>query len=158
MPLAVKAKSGAGSQLLQGNGASPEVFTKLAQLTQFKKSGEKQASEKTTNQDSSTDTHGRIYEELLGTIVTGGTIDCTVNYVPGDATHRSLLAAVDGAGHNFKICGPNDPLSSPLVPLFTIAFSGVLLDTPDLELAVDKAMSLTIKISVISAPVWTYSS
>lgn len=158
MPLASKAKTGYGASLQVGNAASPEVYTKLAQVLSLKRSGKKQNQEKVTNQDSSADSAGLVYEEIIGTIVTGGTIDVTINFVSTDTTHRNMLALFDGKSHNFKLCGPNDPSSSPVVPYFTFAFSACLFDYPDIDLPLDKAMQLTIKLTIISADTLTYSA
>jgi len=159
MPLAIKARSGAGSAIMVGNGGSPETFTtRLAQVMTIKLSGKKQNSEKVTNQDSAADpTTGIIYEELIGTIATGGTVDVTVNYVPTDASHKALMALFDGKAHNIQVVAPLDKTVSPIVPLVTWTIPVLLLDFPDRDLPLDKAMTLSLKFSVIGPDVAVYS-
>lgn len=156
--MAKKAKSGAGCQLQMGNAASPEVFTKLGQLLTLKKAGKKINLEKVTNQDSDVDANGLIYEEFMATIVSGGSVDYTLNFDPKDTTQRALLAAFDGQQHNFKIVGPNDSLASPVAPLFTWAFKAYVSDYPDADLPLDKAMTLSGKLTITGSDTLTYSS
>ena len=149
--MAKKAKTGAGSQLQVGDGASPEVFTKLGQIVSIKKSGEKIASEKVTNQDSDVDSNGLVTEELLPTIRSGGTVDVTLNFDPKDTSQQNLFTIFDGQKHNFKIIGPNDLTASPVVPEFTWTFGAYLLDNPDLDLPIDKQRQLTLKLTIEGA-------
>jgi hypothetical protein len=153
MAVTVRAKTGAGCALYQGDGGSPENFNKLAQILTLKWSSMKQASEKVTNQDSQTDQYNNVYQELLGTIVDPGMIELTLNWVPGDATHQLLLShACDGAVHDFQIRGPVNIGSSPSTRMFTFRFSAQLFDRPDIDLPLDKAMTLTVKLQLIGVP------
>jgi hypothetical protein len=152
-----RATTGAGCALNYGDGASPENFTKLAQITIIKRSGWKQATEKVTNQDSTINAANQIYQELIGTIVDPGTVEVTVNWVPNDVTHKAMLTRFDGQPHNYTITGPLDPGVSPEVPRFTIAFSATQFDFPDMNLELDKAMMLPIKLQIIGQPIITFS-
>ena len=149
MPLAIKARSGAGSGLFVGDGASPENFLKLAQVLTLKRSGKKQAQEKVTNQDSPMDVNGIIWEEILGTIASGGTIDATINLVPQDKSQQNLFNLFNGDAYDWQLQGPPDLSLSPVVPKFTWSFSAVLFDFPDIDLPVDKAMTCTVKLTVV---------
>ena len=153
MPQNIKARAGAGSSLKIGNGGSPETFTAIGQiLPTLKWTGAKIKTADTTNQDSSTDSNNLIWEEMIPTIVSGGTVDLDVNYVPSDTAQRALMAAFDGKPHNFQLATPSDSTSSPQVPYAMFAFSGYIFDRPDIDLPLDKQMKLTIKISVVGAP------
>ena len=110
----LRERSGAGASLLIGQGNSPETFLRLAQVVSLKHTGKKLATEKTTNQDSSQDNLGNIWEELIGTIATGGTIDVTLNFVPNDTSQRALMALWDGKAHNVQLCTPPRPLGCSL--------------------------------------------
>lgn len=155
-----KAKTGYGAGLWYGT-ASPRSFTKIAQILTSKKSGEKQSSEKVTNQDSPQDTAGRVREEIIPTIVTGGTVDLTVNLVETDTTHQALFAESgglwDGLVHDFELRW-YDPIIDPAqsgTPGITVAFSGYLLDSPDLDFPIDKAKTASIKITITGNVVYT---
>lgn len=152
-----KAKAGAGSGLYYGDGASPEVFHKLAQLLTLKKTGKKLNTEKVTNQDSPSDSNGLIYEEIIGTIAAGGTVDATLNAVWTDASQQALLALFDNQAHDFQIRAPQDKNASPVAPLASIAFSAMMLDYPDMDFPLDKAMTLTVKLTIIGPDTITFS-
>ena len=153
MPQNIKARAGAGSSLSIGNGGSPETFTPIGQiLPTLKWSGAKIKTADTTNQDSLADGNSLIWEEMIPTIVSGGTVDLEVNYVPADVAQRALLAAFDGKPHNFVLATPLDPASSPKVPFASFGFSGYLFDRPDIDLPLDKQMKLSIKIAVVGPP------
>jgi hypothetical protein len=152
--MAPKAKSGYGAGLWYG---SP--MTKLAQILTCKKSGEKQASEKVTNQDSPMDTAGRVREELIGTIVTGGTVDVTMNMLETDATHQDLFSNSglnDGQAHSFELRWYDmtvDPTQSS-TPAFSVEFEAIMFDIPDIDFPLDKAKVLTTKFTVVGDVVY----
>jgi len=149
----IKAKAGAGSSLWIETVSSPQTFSKVGQvLPPLKWSGAKIKTADTTNQDSSTDANGIIWEEMIPTIASGGTVDLQVNAVWTDPAQRAFFPAFDGQPHNFELRTPDDPDSSPRVPFATFPFSGYLFDRPDIDLPLDKQMTLTIKITVVGAP------
>lgn len=152
-----QAKTGYGAKLYYGSPMLP-----FAEILTLKKSGEKQANEKVTNQDSPVDTAGRVREELLGTIVSGGTVDMTLNAIWTNTTHRDLFDHTgtglnDGKPHAFEIRGPVDPLA-PDTPLVTIAFDAILFDIPDIDLPLDKQMMLTVKLTITGDVAYSFSS
>ena len=155
----IKAKAGAGASLWIGDGNSPEHFSKVGQvLSQLKWTGAKIKTADTTNQDSLTDSNALIWEEMIPTIVSGGTVDLQVNAVWSDPAQRAFFAAFDGKPHNFSLRTPNDQNTSPLVPEAQFGFSGYLFDRPDIDLPLDKQMTLSVKISVVGPPdpiVWS---
>lgn len=157
-----KAKAGYGAGLWYGNGGSPETFTKIAQIMTTKKSGEKQANEKVTNQDSPMDAAGRVREELIGTIVTGGTVDITANFLETDATHQALFASSDGGlndgqPHDYELRWYDmtiDPAQSG-TPGLRVAFTGYLFDIPDIDLPIDKAKTISCKFTITGNVTYT---
>jgi hypothetical protein len=157
MPLAIRARAGAGASLLIGDGASPETFLRLAQVLTLKHTGKKLATEKTTNQDSSQDNLGNIWEELIGTIATGGTIDVTLNFVPTDTSQRALMNLWDGKAHNIQLNTPLDKTVSPAVPLASWLFPACLFDFPDIDLPLEKAMTLTLKLTLVGPDTVSWS-
>ena len=160
-----KAKAGYGAGLWYGDGASPEVFTKLAQILTLKKSGEKQASEKVTNQDSPMDAAGRVCEELIGTILTGGTVDVTMNLVPTDTTQQKLYAHTggglnDGQPHDFELRW-YDPTIDPAqsgTPGVRVQFTGYLFDIPDMDFPIDKAQTISCKFTITGDKFYTLTT
>lgn len=152
-----KAKTGYGAGLWYG---SP--MTKIAQVLTLKKSGEKQASEKVTNQDSPMDAAGRVCEELIGTIKTGGTIDMTINLVETDATHQNLFdestgGLWDGQPHDLELrwYDPTIDPSQSGTPGVLIQFTALMLDAPDIDFPLDKAKTATLKFTIIGDVTYT---
>ena len=160
-----KAKAGYGAGLWYGNAASPEIFTKLAQILTLKKAGEKQASEKVTNQDSVMDSAGRVREELIGTIVTGGTVDVTMNLVESDTTHMALFAHTggglnDGQPHDFELRWYDMTIDSAQsgTPGLRVQFSGILFDIPDIDLPLDKVKTISCKFTITGDIIYTLTT
>jgi len=153
MPQNIRARSGAGASLEVGNGASPEVFTRVAQVFgALKWSGTEITTADTTNQDSSADLNNLIWEEMIPTIVKGGTVDFSVNLVPEDASQRIFFGYFDGKPHNFNLKSKLDPKSSPQVPYMTLGFSGYLFKRPTLEFDIKKQMMMEVSIQVVGSP------
>jgi hypothetical protein len=121
-------------------------------MTGPKWAGMKQATEKVTNQDSDIDANGMIYQELIGTITDPGTVDVTINWVPADTSHQLLLSLFDNQVHNWQIRGPIVLGSSPLERKFTFRFAAQMFDRPDVDLPLEKQMTLTLKLQLIGEP------
>lgn len=97
-----------GTELARGDGASPEVFTALANVTGI--SGPKQSREflDVTSHDSAGG-----WEEFVTGIKRTGTLDLDLNYDPTDDTHEQLLDDFDaGSSNTYKITWPSSPTVS----------------------------------------------
>ena len=99
---------GMGVILKLGDGATTEVFTAVAELVDINGPGIKRDSRETTHHQSA-DKY-RTYKPGLRD---GGEISCTVNLLPGNATHKDatggLLGSInDDEVHNWKMVLPED--------------------------------------------------
>lgn len=92
---------GFGTQLKRGDGATPEVFTALADVTSITPPGmSREAYDSTTH--GSPDKH----REFIGGLVDGGEVSADVNYHP--AVHDTLVADfADAAPRSYQIVFPD---------------------------------------------------
>lgn len=94
--MATKAKSGKGIELMIGDGATPEVFTKIAEITNNTRSksvGEIDA----TSYDS-------VAEEAIAGMVNNGTLAAGFNYVGSNAEQQKLETDMDaGTTRNWRL-------------------------------------------------------
>lgn len=130
-----QAFAGRGSQLERGNGATPEVFTAIAELKQVKRGGTKADLADVTNMESG------VFREVLPTLITPGEITFDGNYIPGDPTQSSLASDFQNQTlHNYKIVLPNS------LGIWSFAAYVTALDIPDLQ--VDKEASISGKLTI----------
>lgn len=139
--MATKAKLSAGTKLQIGDGASPEVFTTVAEILTLKKSGTAIATPNVTNMDSPADSLGVIYEEFIGAIASGGDIDFTYNFIP-DSTggQNALRSHFDGLTHNFKIVTPADNTANSPVTKWTLSFAAIVSENDNIDFDIQKQM------------------
>jgi predicted secreted protein len=103
-----KAFAGLGTQLQRGDGAGPEVFTTIAEMTKVQGTGSKADVIDVTNMDSPT-----AYREKLVTLLDAGEIAFDGNLIADDATQQNVQADFDGRVlHNWKVVLPIDPNTS----------------------------------------------
>jgi hypothetical protein len=150
--MASAAKSGVGTLLKLGDGASPEVFTAIAEILTLKIGGRSINTADVTNMDSAADGNGVIYKEFIGTLAEGGDVDFTYNFVPsatgGQASFRS---AFNAQLHNFKIVTTINNAASP-VAKFTFSFAGIVSECDNVDFPIDKQIVGSGKIKV-SGPI-----
>jgi len=95
-----------GTYLKVGDGASPEVFTTIAEVLDIDGPELEQDTEEVTSHSSSGG-----WEEFIGTILRTGEVSFEVNYVPTGATHDAstgLLAdMVAKTLRNFQLIWPD---------------------------------------------------
>lgn len=131
-----------GTQLLKGDGGSPENFTAVAEVMKLKGPQESMATIDVTNLDSVNGT-----KEFIQGLHDGGTVTFTVNY---RTTHEPLR--VFGPASNYKIQLP--AVGSPAVTLGHLSFQAVVTKfsrdfdetkqlTVDLELQVSGVVTFT---------------
>lgn len=85
----------AGTQLKLGDGASPEVFTKIAEVTQVSEIGETAPEIDVTPIDATA-------RQFIGGLAEGNAVSFTLSYVAANATHKALRDAL-GTAKNFEI-------------------------------------------------------
>ncbi len=128
-----------GSLLQLGDGASPEVFTSVAEITELTPPAMSRDDIDVTSHQSSDG-----YREFISGLRDGGEVSFKANWLPTNSTHDGTTGILetfnDDVNHNWKIILPNT--------LITIAFSGFLTAfEPDLPLEEQAQLSGTIKVS-----------
>lgn len=96
--MTTQAKIGYGNLFKVGNGATPEVFTTVAEVTNITPPG--------ISRDSVDATHMQSPEgwrEFIPGLKDGGEVELEINFVPGSATTLLLMAEIDAAAGNKQI-------------------------------------------------------
>lgn len=89
-----------GMVLSIGDGASPEVFTKISELNSLELTGRQAQTDDATNFDSEE-------EEFIATIITPGEWSFSGSRISGDAGQQALSTAFAAlASHNFTVVAP----------------------------------------------------
>ena len=93
-----------GTQLKMGDGATPtETFASIAELGDLDGPDESLATEEVTNHGSP---NGR--DEYIGTILSGGEVSFSLNWLPSQPTHAALREAmVSRRKTNFQLLFPD---------------------------------------------------
>lgn len=128
-----------GSTLQLGDGATPEVFTSIAEIVELTPP---QMSRDEIDVTSHSSSDG--YREFIAGLRDGGEVSFRANWLPTNATHDGTTGLLetfnDNVTHNWKIILPNT--------LATISFSGFLTAfEPDTPLEEQGQLSGTIKVS-----------
>ena len=91
--------AGVGSQFKLGDGASPEVFTKAAEITKISGPEVSAAEIDVTSLDS---TGG--YKEYITGLKDGGSVSLDANWIKTDAQQLAMRTRVsDGSTHNYRV-------------------------------------------------------
>lgn len=99
------ARLGYGTKLKMGDGASPEVFTEIAEIKSLEDSDSSEQVEVTNHQSASS------RREYINGLIDGDEITFTVNYLPTNVTHdriTGLRSKVGGASVNFRLEEPGN--------------------------------------------------
>jgi predicted secreted protein len=137
--------------LQRGDGASPEVFTTIAEVTTIKATGSKADVIDVTNMDSPS-----AFREKLVTLLDAGEISFDGNFVSDDPTQANVEADFEGrALHNWKIVLPTDPLTS--LPRGHWAFAAYVTGV-DFDLQHDKQSTMSVKLTVSGPKPYTSGS
>jgi predicted secreted protein len=97
-----------GTTLKIGDGAEPEVFGAIAEVTNISGPGMRMDTVDITS-------HGSAggWKEYAGGLLDGGEIKLELNFLPGNASHQSLSAAmVARVKKNFKLEFPDTPATT----------------------------------------------
>lgn len=133
-----KAFMAQGLMLQLGDGAGPEVFTTIAEITKVQGTGAKADILDATNMDSL-----GAYREKIAGLLDAGEINFDANFIPSDVTQQNVQAAFDARQtSNWKVVLPGTRGT------FTFAaFMGGL----DFDTTFDKLATISAKL-VISGP------
>lgn len=124
-----------GTQLQRGDGALPEVFTAIANVTNISGPGLEREVMDVTAHDSPDQ-----WEEAIGGIKRSGEVSLDINYDP--SVHNSLLADFDDQDpRNYKLVFPDTP---PSIWTFKAILKGFEPDAPHDD---KLAASITFKVS-----------
>jgi predicted secreted protein len=144
--MANKAFAGRSSSLERGDGASPEVFTKILQMKKISPTGSKADLVDVTNMDSG------VYHEFLPTLLDSGEIAFEGQFVADDTSQANLLADFHGQVlHNWKIVLPGSP------PLGHWDFEAYVVSA-DFDIEVAKEVTMTGKLKITRAFNYTSGS
>jgi hypothetical protein len=140
-----------GTQLQRGtNPDAPTGYTTLAEVRKITRTGAKSGFDNVTNMDSGNT------EEMLPTILTPGTWDFEVNFVPGDATQQTLLD-----DYNNQVKSPWKVLLPPGGDFPTSYGNWTFLayvESEDASLDFSKAATKSVKLQVTGPVTWTPGS
>jgi hypothetical protein len=147
--MSTQAASGIGCQLKKGDGASPEVFTLVAEVLSIQGPTEKLDTHDVTNMDSP-----NFYREFIATLHDGGDVAFDVNYLPNSSGQLSLHTDfVARTKRNWSLVLPNDPTTSPLTSFGTWSFSAYIVEMGK-DFPIDKQMTQKIKLKITGAPTY----
>lgn len=96
--MATSAKIGYGTLFKIGNGASPEVFTTVAEVTSITPPGMSRDAIDATHEESPDG-----WREFIGGLKDGGEVSLELNFVPGSATTILLMAEIEANAGNKQI-------------------------------------------------------
>lgn len=105
--MTTQARIGHGSLFKIGNGASPEVFTTVAEVTAITPPAMTRDSIDATHSES---TDG--WREFIGGLKDGGEVELTLNWVPGSATTILLMQEIGADAGNKQVVFPNGEIFS----------------------------------------------
>lgn len=138
------AKIGYGTQLKMGDGASPEVFTPIAEVHNFGGPGKSQEAVDATH----TDSPSRTKEKIAG-MAEEGDITIDINWVPSDATQdntdglRSKIGSATPT--NFEMVFPDAEQA---------AFAGIITDMSPAQ-PIEDRMTASVTITPTGVITWT---
>jgi len=138
--MSTSAKIGYGVLLKVGNGATPEVFTAIAELTNISGPGLTLDAVEATHTESP-----NAYREYIAGLLDGGEISLEVNFLPGNATHAIATGILgdhqNRTMRNFQVVWPDGSST-------TWSFAALVTKAePTAPLDNRMTMALTLKIS-----------
>lgn len=97
--MATAAKSGLGTLLKRGDGASPEVFTTIAEITDIDGPGMEQGVLDATSMDSS-----NVVEKITNQLIDYGEVTVELNFLPNTTGHKNLVSDMNNrTNRNFTL-------------------------------------------------------
>lgn len=135
--MTTQARIGLGTQFKIGNGAMPEVFTTVAEVTSITPPG---LSRDTIDATHTSSPNG--YREFIAGLKDGGEVSLDLNFVPGSATTALLLAEIEANAGNKQIVFPGGEIWS-----FQALCTGIEPTAP-----IDDKMAATVTYKVTGQP------
>lgn len=138
--MTTSARIGHGAQFKIGNGATPEVFTAVAEVTSITPPGMSRDAIDATHMDSPDG-----WREFIGGLKDGGEVELALNWVPGSATTILLMTEIAAAAGNKQVVFPGGEIFS-----FSALCTGITPETP-----VDGKMEASATYKVTGKPTLT---
>ena len=108
-----------GVQLKRGNGATPEVFTVLAEVVSLSSPGLTADMIEVTNHQSDGG-----YEEFVAGVIRTGSISVEINWQPTATTHAQILTDIEARDViNFQLIWPDTGSTTWTLPCLPESFS-----------------------------------
>lgn len=132
-----QATSGFGCLLKRGDGASPEVFSTIAEVTGFSGPGEKLDMIECTHMESP-----NSYKEYIPSLLDAGEISFDINFLPAHTTQTGLRSDMTGrTKRNFQIIWSDTGTT-------TYSFAGYITSfQPSAKINDKLSASVTIKVT-----------
>lgn len=139
--MATNAIPGYGTLLKKGDGGSPEAFSTVVEVTEV------DPPEITLKTDEATHHGSNGWEEIIGTLLSGGEVGAKINWIPSDPTHdetTGVLSAImnrtkgnwqvvlPGSAKTFQFAAlltkfkPKTPLDKKMTAEITLKISGAV--------------------------------
>ncbi len=146
----MSSKSGIGKGTTFSIKTSGSTFVAVAEITDIKPMSYKMGTTDSTSLDSTN-------SEVIGTIPDYGEVSLTGKYLPADAGRVALLAAFDGAVHEFKLQLPKLALQTTAGDLYD--FMAILTEyTPISDVNATKPLEFSCKMKINALPTLTAGS
>ncbi len=137
--------AGFGTMFQVGDGASPETFTTVADVSDISGPSISLNAIDVTTHDS---TDG--WAEFVGGVIDAGEVSFDINFDPAETTHQNLRTLLTNrAVNNFRIVFPTSPVT-------TWQFAG-LVTSYEVNAPVDDKLSASITIKITGKPQFTVS-
>jgi predicted secreted protein len=137
--------TGVGAEFQLGDAASPEVFTKVAEVISI--SGPELSAEQV--EVTSLDSTGG-YKEFIPGLLDGGSVTIEFNYVDGNTQQEALRTRVSTASQtalNYRIQLPDSPLSY-------VTFAATV-ESYSMNVETGSAVTVSCGVKISGAPVWS---
>ena len=136
------AVSGVGTTLGLGDGASPEVFTSISEITNL--GGPEVSAEEV--EVTSLDSVGG-FKEFISGLRDGGTVTFDMNYLGGNTQQNAMRDNIGGTTDNYQ-------LSWPFSPAVTCTF-GAQVSSMTFNTEPNAAITASVSLKVSGAPTWS---
>lgn len=137
--------SGVGAEFQLGNAASPEVFSKVAEVLSI--SGPELSAEQI--EVTSLDSTGG-YKEFIPGLLDGGTVSIEFNYIDGNTnqeTLRTRVSTVNQTASNYRVALPDSPISY-------VTFAAIV-ESYSMNVETGSAVTVSCSLKISGAPVWS---
>jgi len=141
--MATDALIGYGTTFERSDGASPEVWTAIAEVMNITPPSFTRETQDATHMASP-----NAYREFISGLRDAGEVSLEINYIPGASAQTTLLADLDSdLVVSYRIVFPVSPLSTVTFTAFVTAFSP--------EAPLDAKLTASVTFKVTGLPVWS---